>query len=120
MSAETDVKRAYAEQEKHRAYVHPEHRLWACTEGDWEDEVGSGAGLERFQRHVIAVILQAGNAADLRANLLAIRAVVDRQAEDEGLWSLPLSGSQPIMEAYLQQELRHLHKVVEDYTKGLS
>jgi hypothetical protein len=54
---------------------------------------------------------------DAIANLEAIREVVDRQAEDEGLWSLPLTpGTQPIMEAYLQQELRHLHKIIEDYT----
>jgi hypothetical protein len=58
--------------------------------------------------------------SDLKANLLAIRSVVDRQAGDESLWAVPPAGTQPITEAYLQQELRHLHKVVEDYTKGLA
>lgn len=41
--------------------------------------------------------------------LAAIRAVVDEQAEDEGLWFV----SESISEAYLQQELRRLHAVVE-------
>jgi hypothetical protein len=54
---------------------------------------------------------------DVTSNLGAIRAVVDRQAEDEALWSLPLERQQSIVEAYLQQELRHLHAVIEDYTK---
>jgi hypothetical protein len=50
-----------------------------------------------------------------------IRAVVDRQAKDEGLWSLPLTeGTQPIVEAYLQQELRSLHAVVESRCAALS
>ena len=56
---------------------------------------------------------------DAESSLRAIRAVVDRQAEDEGLWSVPLDGLQPFAEAYLQQELRHLHKVIEDYTAYL-
>ena len=50
----------------------------------------------------------------LTSDLREIRAVADRQADDEVLWSLPLvAGAQPIMEAYLQQELRHLHKIIE-------
>lgn len=50
-----------------------------------------------------------------RAGKLAavIKETVDRQAEDEGLWSVPF-GLQPITEAYLQQELRRLHTVIED------
>lgn len=46
--------------------------------------------------------------------LLLIRETVDKQAEDEALWSVPAEGMQPISEAYLQQELRRLHKVIED------
>ncbi len=38
-----------------------------------------------------------------------IRAVVDEQAEDEGLWFCARTAT----EAYLQQELRKLHAVVE-------
>lgn len=45
--------------------------------------------------------------------LARIRAIAAEQAEDDGLWSLPM-GQQPIMEAYLQQELRRLHAVIED------
>lgn len=51
---------------------------------------------------------------DLIAALRALRALVDEQAEDEGLWGLPLiPGTQSIVEAYLQQELRRLHAAVE-------
>jgi hypothetical protein len=49
---------------------------------------------------------------DDRESLREIRAVVDRQADDEGLWFVAASAA----EAYLQQELRHLHMVIEDYT----
>lgn len=40
--------------------------------------------------------------------------VVEGQAKDEALWSVPAEGKQPIGEAYLQQELRHLHRVIEE------
>lgn len=56
--------------------------------------------------------------AEKDRHLAAIRTVVDEQAEDEGLWSLNLDGSLPISEAYLQQELRRLHAVVEGGTDG--
>lgn len=39
--------------------------------------------------------------------------LVNQQAEDEGLWVVPALGTQPIMEAYLQQELRRLHALIE-------
>lgn len=46
--------------------------------------------------------------------LTELKELVEEQANDEGLWSLPLvEGTQPIMEAYLQQELRRLHAAVE-------
>lgn len=45
--------------------------------------------------------------------LKAIRAVVERQAEDEGLWFQ----AQHISESYLQQELRYLHRVIENMTE---
>jgi hypothetical protein len=48
-------------------------------------------------------------------DLREIRSIVDRQAADNGLWFV----SETASEAYLQQELRHLHKVIEDYTKWL-
>ena len=38
-----------------------------------------------------------------------IRQVVDEQAEDAGLWCEPAN----IVEAYLQQELRRLHRAIE-------
>lgn len=50
--------------------------------------------------------------------LQKIQAVVDEQAEDEALWSLPCDSNgnlklQPIGEAMLQQALRRLHAVIE-------
>lgn len=42
---------------------------------------------------------------------LRVRLLVDRQAEDEGLWFFARTAS----EAYLQQELRKLHSVIEGY-----
>lgn len=53
-----------------------------------------------------------------RESLRAIRLMVDVQAEDEGLWSIPVEGLQSIVEAYLQQELRRLHECVEHYIKA--
>ncbi len=41
--------------------------------------------------------------------LTGLRALVDRQAEDEGLWFF----AETAPEAYLQQELRTLHAAVE-------
>jgi hypothetical protein len=54
------------------------------------------------------------NLEDFRRELLAatslLRAVITRQAEDEGLWF----DAETAPEAYLQQELRALHQCVED------
>src|SRR5205823_14414091 len=47
--------------------------------------------------------------ARLEAALHEIHTLVDRQAEDEGLWLITKTAS----EADLQQELRRLHKVIE-------
>jgi hypothetical protein len=41
-----------------------------------------------------------------------IRKLVDRQAEDEGLWFQAVTAP----EAYLQQELRLLHALIEHFT----
>ena len=42
----------------------------------------------------------------------AIRAVVNEQAEDDGLWFI----AETCAEAYLQHELRRLHAVIEGKT----
>jgi hypothetical protein len=42
-----------------------------------------------------------------------IRSVVDAQADDEGLWSLPFNRLPTIAESHLQKELRRLHAVIE-------
>ncbi len=44
--------------------------------------------------------------------LEAAKALVDEQAEDDGLWF----DAQTMPEAYLQQELRRLHSAIEDIT----
>jgi hypothetical protein len=49
----------------------------------------------------------------LRVHLMAIQGLVNEQAEDEALWSVPAEGTQSISEAYLQQELRRLHGLIE-------
>ena len=51
----------------------------------------------------------------LEGNFYRLGMFVAAQAEDEGLWAIPIPfNSQPIMEAYLQQELRRLHTVIEE------
>lgn len=42
--------------------------------------------------------------------LARLRAIVDEQAEDEGLWFIAATAP----EAYLQQELRRLHAAIEE------
>lgn len=48
----------------------------------------------------------------LRTRLARLRALVDEQAEDDGLWFIARTAP----EAYLQQELRRLHAAVEAQT----
>jgi hypothetical protein len=50
---------------------------------------------------------------DCKQKLDAIRALVNEQAEDFGLWFDAVYA----IEAYLQQELRRLHAVIEEQTK---
>lgn len=45
--------------------------------------------------------------------LADMQAMVDAQAEDDGLWFQAATAP----EAYLQQELRKLHAIIERYTK---
>jgi hypothetical protein len=44
-----------------------------------------------------------------------IQKIVDEQAENEGLWSVPIGRLQTISEANLQHELRVLHATIETY-----
>ncbi len=60
----------------------------------------------------------AARVEELEAEREAILACAHEQAEDEGLWSVPAFGTQPISEAYLQQELRNLHRVIEEQSSG--
>lgn len=45
---------------------------------------------------------------------ILIKKAVEMQAQDEILWAVPVEGSQPITEAYLQRSLRDLHRVIEE------
>jgi len=47
--------------------------------------------------------------ADLKARVAELEALCASQAEDEGLWF----AAQTAPEAYLQQELRKLHRAIE-------
>jgi len=49
------------------------------------------------------------NIESLKLRMEVIRAVVDSQAEDDGLWFI----SETITESYLQSQLRWLHEVIE-------
>ncbi len=46
---------------------------------------------------------------DTIEHIALIKAIVSKQAEDEGIWFIAETAS----EAYLQQELRTLHRVIE-------
>jgi len=46
---------------------------------------------------------------DLIEKVVIIQKLVDEQAKDEGLWFIARTAP----EAYLQQELRRLHKTIE-------
>jgi len=46
----------------------------------------------------------------LREKLKRIQKKVDAQAEDEGLWFV----AETAPEAYVQRELRELHRIIED------
>lgn len=52
----------------------------------------------------------------LRSGVERLRALVDEQAEDDGLWFI----AQTAPEAYLQQELRRLHAEIEAFTHASS
>jgi len=49
----------------------------------------------------------------MNESLLAIKRLIDKQAEDEGLWFI----AETAPEAYLQQELRRLHGAIEHLLK---
>lgn len=52
----------------------------------------------------------------LESRLERITTKANEQAEDVALWAVYPTGTQPISEAYLQQELRALHRVIEENT----
>lgn len=62
--------------------------------------------------HILSLLPKAPGSTTANARD-AIMEVVNEQADDDGLWSVPFYGLQPIAEAHLQQELRRLHAVIE-------
>lgn len=50
----------------------------------------------------------------LKEKLKKIQEMVNEQAEDPGLWSMPIGRPQYISEGHLQQELRKLHELIEE------
>ena len=51
-----------------------------------------------------------GQVSEAKAKLRALRALVDDQARDPGLWFISVTAS----EAYLQAALRRLHAAIEE------
>lgn len=49
-----------------------------------------------------------------RNRMVEVLGVAGEQARDEALWAVYPDGTQSISEAYLQQELRRLHRVIEE------
>ena len=62
---------------------------------------------------LVALAASVADQQTLREALRPLLDLVNEQAEDEALWALNLDGTLPISEAYLQQELRRLHELVE-------
>lgn len=60
--------------------------------------------LERKVRELLGLLKERDD------RLTEIRRVVDKQAKDEGLWFVAKTAP----EAYLQEELRYIHHVIEE------
>ncbi len=78
---------------------------------DYQKHIAERLYLERNAPTWLEALCQ--RVEELEAKLNCIQSLVDEQAQDEGLWAVPALGTQRIAEAYLQQELRKLHAVVE-------
>ena len=75
--------------------------------------VGAPATPSQFDSAVADVRRRLQQGAEDTARLAAVRAIMDEQAKDEGLWFQAPHAS----EAYLQQELRRLHEAIEGKTQ---
>jgi hypothetical protein len=90
---------------------------------DFGKEVVLDDRMKRTADELYKMSYQSGwNAAREKAkeHLEAIKLMVESQAKNDGLWSVPIGGLQPIVEAYLQQELRRLHECVEHYANHIA
>lgn len=67
-------------------------------------------GISKGLEQAVEIIESLPTAAPVVPNHAEIRAIVDEQAEDEGLWGEAAN----IVEAHLQQELRRLHAAIEN------
>ena len=79
-----------------------EYRNKNLHEGKW---IESDEEFKRFLDKMNHKTLE-----DVEECTLAILKLVNSQAEDEGIWFVAKTAP----EAYLQQELRKLHKIIED------
>jgi len=86
-------------------------RLSAASESflDWIDEGGVPMPDTRFDTAMMLRKIEAESHADADAQIARLRAIVDEQAEDAGLWF----DARTAPEGYLQQELRRLHAAIE-------
>lgn len=106
----------------------------AATPGPWKNTTSYPAGEfivhsttamvgDTHQRQRITPCMIEANAAYIAAahpqailrlceEMREMRAVVDEQANDDGIWFIAQTGP----EAYLQQELRRLHALIEGVT----
>src|SRR3990167_3888280 len=87
--------------------------VWAHNGTTWvkEDEISIlEAKLDAMEKRcIMEVELRIEQVTALEARLAAAQQLVNTQAEDEGLWFFATR----VPEAYLQQELRRLHAVIE-------
>lgn len=81
--------------------------------GSWADNTDLTE--TTYYRHDLYETIEAQNKM-LAESVTSIKAKVDAQADDEGLWFYAKTAS----EGYLQQELRKLHEVIENHAEAIA
>ena len=100
--------------ERRSEHVEHERRRTIMADVAWLARLVRGSSwpgemAEQVERAAERVIRAAEHDQQAQAWTLTLAQVVDEQAEDEGLWF----NAQTMPEAYLQQELRRLHRIIE-------
>lgn len=85
--------------------------IWWCEKHEWPALMSTYCGRPNPQMCRMVELRVAGSDDLLirREDIAQVVALVEEQAEDEGLWFIARTAP----EAYLQQELRRLHAVIE-------